>query len=330
MALLEIRNLSVVFQTANGPLRAVEGIDLTIEAGEVLCIVGESGSGKSMSMLAIMNLVGPTGRVTADVMKFNGMDLKTLSTNDRRRLIGRDLAMVFQDPKTSLNPCYSVGWQIAECLRIHNAVPSAKVRGRVLELMESVGIADPERRYGLYPHQLSGGMNQRIGIAMAIACNPKLLIADEPTSALDVTVQNQILKVIARLQRDHGMALAMITHDMGLVGRSTGRVQVMYAGCIVEEGRTDRVLTTPRHPYTAALLAARPELTGNERRLRTVSGVVPGADDRPAGCLFEPRCNRRQTICARVRPAPDRYPDGRASCHFPIGNAPTLQPAESL
>jgi dipeptide transport system ATP-binding protein len=278
-----------------------------------------------MSMLAVMDLVGPTGQVSADVMRFDGVDLRGLLPRARRKLVGRDIAMVFQDPKTSLNPCFTVGWQIAESLQIHRAVPARQVRDRVLELMAGVGIADPKKRYSLYPHQLSGGMNQRIVIAMAIACRPRLLIADEPTSALDVTIQNQILALIAGLQREHGMALAMITHDMGLVARMSGRVQVMYAGCVAEDGPADTVLAAPNHPYTAALLSARPEFAGTQKRLQTVPGVVPGAEDRPAGCLFGPRCSRREDLCSNIRPLLKPLSERKASCHFPIGVDKLLQ-----
>lgn len=322
MALLEIRNLKVTFDTPMGRLHAVDGVDLSIDEGEVLCVVGESGSGKSLSVLAIMGLVGVPGRVTADLMRFDGKDLMTLPSGQRRAIVGRDIAMIFQDPKSSLNPCFPVGWQIAESLRIHHALPSSKIRDHSIELMGAVGIVEPEQRYSAYPHQLSGGMNQRIMIAMAVSCRPRLLIADEPTSALDVTVQNQILALLANLQKDFGMALSLITHDMGIVARSPGRVQVMYAGKVVEEGPTADVLATPRHPYTAALLASRPELAGGARRLRTIPGTVPGADDRPAGCLFGPRCTRVGEPCVIVRPGLGGLAERRASCHFPLEEEP--------
>ena len=320
MALLEIRNLRVTFETPTGRLDAVDGVDLSIEEGEVLCVVGESGSGKSLSVLAVMGLVGAPGRVTADVMRFDGTDLTTLSSGQRRAIVGRDIGMVFQDSKSSLNPCFPVGWQIAEALRIHHALPSSKIRGRVIELMSAVGIAEPEGRYSAYPHQLSGGMNQRVMIAMAV--EPAVLLCDEPTSALDVTVQNQILALLAGLQKDFGMALSLITHDMGIVARSPGRVQVMYAGKVVEEGPTAAVLAAPRHPYTAALLGSRPELAGEARRLPTIPGTVPGADDRPAGCLFGPRCTRIGEPCVTVRPGLGDLAERRASCHFPLETEP--------
>ncbi|MBN8890494.1 MAG: dipeptide ABC transporter ATP-binding protein DppD [Rhodospirillales bacterium 70-18] len=321
MPLLEIRNLAVEFATARGRFRAVDGVDVSIDAGEILCIVGESGSGKSVSMLAVMGLIAWPGRVSADVLRFDGIDLLGLSARQRRKLVGRDVAMVFQEPTTSLNPCYPVGWQIAEALRAHNAVPRARRRDRVVELLDQVGIPDPASRLGAFPHQLSGGMNQRVMIAMAIACNPRLLIADEPTTALDVTIQKQILDLLIDLQRRHGMALALITHDMGVVAETAQRVQVMYAGQMVEEQATEALFATPRHPYTAALLAALPERAMGRARLPTIPGVVPGIDDRPDGCLFNPRCGFATELCAHTPPALLGVPGGRARCHTPLDDA---------
>ncbi|HEY0419764.1 MAG TPA: ABC transporter ATP-binding protein [Acetobacteraceae bacterium] len=319
MPLLEIRNLAVEFSTARGRFRAVDGVDVSVEPGEVLCIVGESGSGKSVSMLAAMGLIGWPGRVSADVMRFDGTDLLDLSPRQRRKLVGRDMAMIFQEPMTSLNPCYPVGWQIAEALRAHEAVPNAKVRDRVVELLDQVGIPDPGRRMNAFPHQLSGGMNQRVMIAMAISCNPRLLIADEPTTALDVTIQKQILDLLTDLQSRLGMALVLITHDMGVVSETADRVQVMYAGQMVEEQPTDALFSSPRHPYTAALLDALPERALGRRRLPTIPGVVPGIDDRPAGCLFNPRCLFTAEICLRQQPALVGTDGARVRCHAPVG-----------
>jgi dipeptide transport system ATP-binding protein len=318
MALLEIRNLAVEFATSRGRFRAVDGVDVTIDEGEVLCIVGESGSGKSVSMLAAMGLVAWPGRVTADVMRFDGTDLLALSPRARRKLVGRDMAMVFQEPMTSLNPCYPVGWQIAEALATHNTVPRSKRRDRVVELLDQVGIPAPASRMNAFPHQLSGGMNQRVMIAMAIACNPRLLIADEPTTALDVTIQKQILDLLLDLQRSHGMALALITHDMGVVAETAQRVQVMYAGQMVEEQPTDALFTAPRHPYTAALLDALPERAMGRARLPTIPGMVPGIDDRPLGCLFNPRCRFATEHCVATRPELHGAAGARARCHTPL------------
>ena len=319
MALLEIRNLAVEFATARGRFRAVDGVDLTLDAGEILCVVGESGSGKSVSMLAVMGLIAWPGRVTADVLRFDGVDLLGLSARQRRSVVGKDIAMVFQEPMTSLNPCYPVGWQIAEALRTHNAVPRARVRDRVIELLDQVGIPDPASRMGAFPHQLSGGMNQRVMIAMAISCNPRLLIADEPTTALDVSIQKQILDLLIDLQRRIGMGLVLITHDMGVVAETAQRVQVMYAGQMVEEQRTDALFATPRHPYTAALLDALPERALGRSRLPTIPGVVPGIDDRPAGCLFNPRCGFADDLCRSTPPAVNGAEGWRARCHTPLG-----------
>ena len=310
--------MSVSFATGRGQFRAVSGVDLSADAGEVLSVVGESGSGKSVSMLAVMGLVAFPGRVTADVLRFDGTDLLALTPRQRRQLVGRDMAMIFQEPTTSLNPCFPVGWQVGEGLRAHHAVPRRKVRGRVVELFEQVGIPDAARRLGSFPHQMSGGMNQRVMIAMAIACNPRLLIADEPTTALDVTIQKQILDLLVSLQRQHGMALVLITHDMGVVAETARRVQVMYAGEVMEEAGTEALFAHPRHPYTAALLAALPERARGERRLPTIPGIVPGIDDRPPGCLFQPRCGFATARCVAEKPGLLGAAGARARCHYPL------------
>ncbi len=321
MPLLEIRNLSVDFETARGRFRAVSGVDLSVDIGEVLSVVGESGSGKSVSMLAVMGLVAYPGRVSADVLRFDGTDLLGLPARQRRHLVGRDMAMIFQEPTTSLNPCFPVGWQVGEGLRTHHAVPRARVRDRVVELFAQVGIPDAARRLGSFPHQMSGGMNQRVMIAMAIACNPRLLIADEPTTALDVTIQKQILDLLLSLQKQYGMALVLITHDMGVVAETARCVQVMYAGEVVEEASTEALFAHPRHPYTAALLAALPERATGARRLPTIPGIVPGIDDRPSGCLFTPRCRFATGRCVADKPALLGEPGRRARCHYPLDAA---------
>jgi len=323
-ALLEVRNLSVAF----GPFRAVEGVDLLVAPGEVLCVVGESGSGKSVSMLAVMGLLPRTGRVAADCVAFRGGDLLHATPRVRRRLTGRDMAMVFQEPTTSLNPCYPIGWQIAEAMRAHRAAPRAEIRGRVVALLGQVGVPAPEQRMRAFPHQLSGGLNQRAMIAMAIACNPALLIADEPTTALDVTVQKGVLDLLVGLQRERGMGLVLITHDMGVVAETAQRVQVMYAGQVMEEQPAAPLFAHPRHPYTAALLDALPERAEGKPRLPTIPGVVPGADDRPSGCLFAPRCRFRTPHCDAERPALRLVSSARVRCHYPLDDAgqPTGRP----
>jgi dipeptide transport system ATP-binding protein len=317
MSLLEIRNLNVTFATARGSLHAVEGLDLDVAAGEVLGIVGESGSGKSVAMLAVMGLIRPPGRVSAEVMRYDGIDLLSLSPRARRGLVGKDMAMIFQEPMTSLNPCFTVGWQIAEVLRVHLHLSRTAARTRTIELLRQVGIPAPEQRIGAFPHLLSGGMNQRVMIAMAIACNPRVLIADEPTTALDVTIQKQILDLLAELQRARGMALVLISHDMAVIAETAHHVQVMYAGQAVESRPAATLLTAPAHPYTAALLAALPERADTHRRLATIPGVVPGVADRPSGCLFAPRCRFVFDRCAE-RPSLTAHGDGAVRCHAPL------------
>jgi len=320
MALLEIRNLSVEFQTAQGPFRAVDGVDLRLEESEILGVVGESGSGKSVTVLALMGLLPWTAKVTADRLSFDGADLMGLSAAQRRRLTGRDMAMIFQEPMTSLNPCFTVGFQIMESLKTHLGGTRAQRRARAVELLDLVGIPAAASRLDSFPHQLSGGMNQRVMIAMAIACNPRLLIADEPTTALDVTIQAQILDLLISLQREHGMALILITHDMAVVAETAKRVAVMYAGQQVEERAAEALFAAPRHPYTAALLDALPERSLGHRRLPTISGVVPGAGDRPRGCLFHPRCRYADELCRSERPALRVDGAGRLRCHHPLGD----------
>ncbi|MBR0830267.1 ABC transporter ATP-binding protein [Bradyrhizobium manausense] len=320
MPLLEIKNLSVEFPSQNGMVRAVDGVSMTLEKGEVLGIVGESGSGKSVGMLALMGLVPYPGRVRADRLSFQGRDLQALSDRERNALVGKDMAMIFQEPTTSLNPSFTIGYQLAETLHIHEGMDRKAARRRVIQLLEQVGIPAPESRLSAYPHQLSGGMNQRVMIAMAIACNPKLLIADEPTTALDVTIQAQILDLLLSLQRDRGMALILITHNMGVVSDTTERVAVMYAGQIMEQRPTQSLFASPQHPYTAALLAARPEASDGGR-LATIPGVVPGLHDRPTGCLFSPRCGYATPLADESRPALRPWMDGLIRCHYPLGDS---------
>jgi dipeptide transport system ATP-binding protein len=321
MTLLEIDNLSVEFPTAAGVLRAVDGVSLRLDEGEVLGVVGESGSGKSVTMLALMGLVPYPGRVRADRLAFAGRDLLTLSAAQRRRIAGKDVAMIFQEPTTSLNPCFTVGFQLVETLRLHEGMDRTAARRRAVELLDQVGIPEPESRLRAFPHQLSGGMNQRVMIAMAIACNPRLLIADEPTTALDVTIQAQILDLLLALQRERGMSLVLITHNMGVVAETATRVMVMYAGQIMEEQAAAALFANPQHPYTAALLAALPERSAGDRPLATIPGVVPGLYDRPQGCLFSPRCAYATEHSRRVRPELRPWADGQIRCHYPLGDS---------
>ena len=273
MSLLEIKNLTVSFDTAAGPFMAVQGIDLSIEPREVLAIVGESGSGKSVSMLAVMGLLPNTATVKADRMAFDGVDLLKLSPSERRKIVGKDISMIFQEPVASLNPCFTVGFQIQEVLRFHMGMNSAQQRARAIELMKLVGIADPEERLNSYPHQMSGGQCQRVMIAIAIACNPKLLIADEPTTALDVTIQKQILDLLVSLQAKYGMGLIMITHNMGVVAETADRVIVQYKGRKMEEADVLSLFESPKSNYTRALLSALPENAVGDR-LPTVSDML--------------------------------------------------------
>lgn len=275
MALLQIDNLTVEFETSTGWFRAVDGVSITVEKGEVLAIVGESGSGKSVSMLAVMGLLPWTAKITADRMLFEGKDIQKLSPAERRKLIGKDIAMIFQEPVASLNPCFTVGYQIEEVLRIHLGLDKKARRERAIELFRLVGLPDPEERLNSFPHQMSGGQCQRVMIAIAIACDPKLLIADEPTTALDVTIQKQILDLIMSLQAKNGMGLIMITHDMGVVAETADRVVVQYKGRKMEEADVLSLFENPKSNYTKALLAALPEnATGD--RLTTVSAFFDG------------------------------------------------------
>ena len=265
MSLLEVENLAVEFQTAAGPFRAVDGVSLKVDAGEVLAIVGESGSGKSVSMLAAMGLLPWTAKVTADKLTFNGTDLLGMSPSDRRTIIGKDIAMIFQEPVASLNPCFTVGFQIEEVLRVHLGLGKAARRERAIELFDLVGIPNPADRLGHFPHQMSGGQCQRVMIAIALSCNPKLLIADEPTTALDVTIQKQILDLLMRLQAEQGMGLIIITHNMGVVAETADRVIVQYKGRKIEEADVLSLFEAPKSPYTRALLSALPDNATGDR-----------------------------------------------------------------
>ncbi len=321
-ALLQIRNLTVEFDG----LSAVDGVDLNIARGEIVGIVGESGSGKSVTMLALMGLVDAPGKVSADALRFDGADLLAARPRERRRLIGQDMSMVFQDALTSLNPSYTVGFQVAEVLRQHRGLRGAALRQRVIELFDQVEIPDAKARFDAYPHQLSGGMNQRVMIAMAIACDPKLLIADEPTTALDVTIQAQIMRLLLSLQRERGMALVLISHDLAVVSELAHRVAVMYAGEIIETQPVPAIFETPHHPYTGALLRAIPENNRGAGRLAALPGVVPGRDDRPPGCLFEPRCAFAVDACRAARPALNPLDQGAVRCIKPLNTAGAIAP----
>lgn len=315
MALLEVNELSVQF----GDFKAVDRISYQVEQGQVVGIVGESGSGKSVSSLAIMGLIDFPGKVNAQAIHFDGRDLKKISARARRKIVGADVAMIFQDPMASLNPCFTVGDQIMEALKIHQGGSKKTRRERAVNLLMSVGIPDPQNRLDAYPHQLSGGMSQRIMIAMAIACNPKLLIADEPTTALDVTIQGQIIELLLELQRKDNMSLVLITHDLALVAEAAQKIIVMYAGQVVEMGDADVIFKSPLHPYTQALLRALPEFTQDKDRLASLPGVVPGKYDRPLGCLLNPRCPYANNKCQTQEPVLlDEGNGRRVKCHYPL------------
>ena len=318
MALLDVKELSVHFGDKNTPFKAVDRISYQVAQGEVLGIVGESGSGKSVSSLAIMGLIDHPGRVSAESLQFENTNLLTLESKAKRQLIGADVAMIFQDPMTSLNPAYTVGFQIMEALKTHEGGTKKARKDRTLELLRLVGIPDPESRIDVYPHQLSGGMSQRVMIAMTIACRPKLLIADEPTTALDVTIQAQIMELLLELQKKECMSLILITHDLALVAEAADRIIVMYAGQIVEEGTATDIFREPKHPYTQALLRSLPEFAEGKSRLESLQGVVPGKYDRPTGCLLNPRCPYATEYCRQVEPQLHHIGSRKVKCHTPL------------
>ena len=322
MSLLEVGRLTVEFPAGDGALVAVDDVSFSVAAGEVVGIVGESGSGKSVTALSLLGLVDEPGRVRADRLAFAGRDLQTMAERERRRLLGGEIGMIFQDPMTSLNPSFTVAFQLMEAIALHEGGSRRERRARALQLLKDVEIADAERRLDVFPHQLSGGMSQRVMVAMAIACNPRLLIADEPTTALDVTVQAQMLALLLRLQRERSMALVLITHDLGVVAEVAQRVLVMYAGQIVESAASAELFAAPRHPYTEALLASLPERNAGNRRLASLSGVVPGAYDRPAGCLLAPRCPYVRDRCRASRPPLFAVGASLARCYYPLGAPP--------
>ncbi len=302
--MLEIKDLTVSFKSREKKFHAVNNFSLSVKEGELIGIAGESGSGKSVSMLAIMGLIQSVGKVEAAKMEFNGKNMLTMSDKERRKTIGKDISMIFQDPMTSLNPCFTVGSQIMEMLKTHGYGGNTKKQRQqyIFDLLDQVGIPEPEKRYTSYPHQLSGGMNQRVLIAMAISCKPRLLIADEPTTALDVTIQAQIIDLLLQLQVKHNMALILITHDLGLVYNTTKKAVIMYASEVIEQGLLPAAFKNPKHPYTKALIETLPENTINEKYLPTLPGMVPSMYHQPSGCYFSPRCKYADDICKQQHP----------------------------
>jgi oligopeptide/dipeptide ABC transporter ATP-binding protein len=304
MPLLEVENLRTWFDTDAGTARAVDGVSFHVDKGEVLGIVGESGCGKSVTSLSIMRLVPqPPGRILdGSSIRFRGTDLLALSEKQMRGVRGNDIAMIFQEPMTSLNPVFPIGEQIAETLRLHRRLGKKDARQRAIELLDLVGIPDAQSRVDAYPHQLSGGQRQRVMIAIALSCEPELLVADEPTTALDVTIQAQILALLGELRQRLGMAVILITHDLGVVAEVCDRVVVMYAGQVVEEGPVDRIFREPHHPYTEGLLQAIPRLGSRVERLAVIPGTVPSPIDWPAGCRFHSRCPYGWELCVDQHP----------------------------
>ena len=311
--LLDIEHLSVVFGTGARAFRAVDDVSLKIKQGEVIAVVGESGSGKSVTMMALMGLLPSSATIMADRLNFDGQELLTMPDKAKRKIIGKDISMIFQNAMSCLNPSFTVEMQLGEVLRAHLGFRGSAVRTRILELLELVEMPDAINRLKVYPHQLSGGMSQRVMIAMALACEPKLLIADEPTTALDVTVQAQIMDLLSRLQREKQMAMVLITHDLGLVAQNSRDVAVMYAGQVVETSTVPEIFKTPAHPYTEALLQAIPELAVGQARLNSLPGVVPSQYDRPKGCLLSPRCPYKESAC-EVPPPILKTPNGMVRC----------------
>jgi oligopeptide/dipeptide ABC transporter ATP-binding protein len=307
--LLEVRGLQTSFHTSDGVVRAVTGVDFHVNRGEVMGLVGESGCGKSVTSLSVMRLIAPPGRIEAGEVLFDGQDLLTLREREMRHLRGDRISMIFQQPTSSLNPVYDVGMQLGEVLELHRAMKRRDARVRAEELLAMVGIPDPKRRLDAFPHELSGGMAQRVMIAMALACEPELLIADEPTTALDVTIQAQILDLVRTLQRETNTAMILITHDLGVVAEMCDRVAVMYAGEIVEQTSVTNLFEHPRHPYTQGLIGSVPVLGDVRESLTTIPGNVPNLIDLPAGCRFAPRCTTR--IDQSVVEAEELHPELR-------------------
>lgn len=303
MSLLEVKNLNIQFSTSSGIIHALRDINFSLQPGEALGIVGESGSGKSVTSLAIFDLLASNAIVPSGEILFSGRDIRKMPENEKLKIRGAEISMIFQDPMSSLNPCFTVEHQIGEVLSIHQNIPKESLRGKVIELLQQVGIPDPQSRLKAYPHELSGGMSQRVMIAMAIACSPKILIADEPTTALDVTIQKQILSLLQKLKREKQMALILVSHDLGVIAQNTDRLLVMYAGEIVEEGRSMDVIQKPRHPYTEGLLKCLPGLHAHETknfRLPTITGMVPHLGQRPRGCQLSPRCPYKEAKCEQA------------------------------
>ena len=321
--LLSVEDLCVEFKTDKGIARAIDGVSLQVAPGETLGLVGESGSGKSVTSLSIMGLIPqPPGRIVSGDIRFDGRSLLQLSQREYRKLRGREIAMIFQEPMTALNPVFTVGSQICDVLRRHMGLSRKAARARAIELLDEVGIPAPDKRVDEYPHQLSGGMRQRVVIAMALSCDPKLLIADEPTTALDVTIQAQVLELIAKLSKDHGTATILITHDLGVVAEVCDRAAVMYCGRIVETGAVADIFDAPEHPYTRGLIGSIPRIRDDKlKRLPTIPGIVPDLLDLPDGCRYRDRCPQALERCGNFDPALEAHGKTEAACFNPNSEA---------
>lgn len=323
MGLLEVKNLCTYFYTDDGTARSVDNVSFDVDRGETLGLVGESGCGKSVSALSIMQLIpNPPGLIVSGQIIYNGKDLTKYSEEEMRSIRGNEISMIFQEPMTSLNPVFTVGHQIDEAVILHQKVSKNEAKKRSIEMLKLVGIPAPEQRYSDYPHQLSGGMRQRVMIAMALSCNPQLLIADEPTTALDVTVQAQILELIKKLQKEFGMAMIMITHDLGVIAEVCDRVAVMYAAKVVEYSTVDEIFYNPRHPYTLGLLNSLPKIGHIKDKLETIEGSVPSATNFPIGCHFCTRCEYADQKCIDEEPPLVEIKNGHSVACWHIDNVP--------
>ena len=302
MKLLEVKDLKTYFYTDEGVVKSVDGVSFSVDKGETLGVVGESGCGKSITSMSIMQLIGKPGKIVNGEIDFKGEKLLNKDKEEMRKIRGKEIAMIFQEPMTSLNPVYTVGQQIMEAVLIHEDMTKEQARERAIQMLDLVKIPDAEKRLNSYPHEFSGGMRQRVMIAMALSCNPEFLICDEPTTALDVTIQAQILNLINELKEKTGTAVMMITHDLGVISEVADNVMVMYAGQVVEYTDVDTVFEKPLHPYTQGLISCIPKLGGQEEKLSTIKGMVPSFNDMPEGCLFCPRCEYAKDICRKERP----------------------------
>ena len=302
MKLLEVKDLKTYFYTDEGVVKSVDGVSFSVDKGETLGVVGESGCGKSITSMSIMQLIGKPGKIVNGEIDFKGENLLNKDKEEMRKIRGKEIAMIFQEPMTSMNPVYTVGQQIMEAVLIHEDMTKEQARERAIQMLDLVKIPDAEKRLNSYPHEFSGGMRQRVMIAMALSCNPEFLICDEPTTALDVTIQAQILNLINELKEKTGTAVMMITHDLGVISEVADNVMVMYAGQVVEYTDVDTVFEKPLHPYTQGLISCIPKLGGQEEKLSTIKGMVPSFNDMPEGCLFCPRCEYAKDICRKERP----------------------------